>query len=88
MELRKVICGPGGIVLELDKREWFPDDPGNGTPVLVRYRGGTASLSCAINEEEVCDESTGAFLRLNKTQVKWLMNKEKEAWDWATQKND
>src|SRR2546429_6006520 len=28
----------------------FPDDPGNGTPAIVQYRGGSATFWCATNE--------------------------------------
>lgn len=76
---KKTLNGPGGIVLELDRSEWFPDDPGRGTPALVCYKGQTASLSCAIGEEEVWSDFR---IPLSKKQVEWLEKQEVNAWKW------
>lgn len=76
---KKILNGPSGLVLELDRSEWYPDDPGAGCPALVIYKGQTASLNCAIEEEQVWSDK---IVKLTGKQVAWLMNKESEAWEW------
>ncbi len=50
---KRMILGPGGVQIELDKDQVFPDDPGNGTPAIVRYCGHTATYWCAWDTMEV-----------------------------------
>jgi len=45
----QILRGPRGLLLELDASEIFPDDPGMGTPLLVRYKRETMTLECAMN---------------------------------------
>lgn len=63
---RKTLKGPCGATLELDPAQVFPDDPGAGTPALVRYRGHTGTYWCCINECE-CDG-----VELPQDVVDWL----------------
>lgn len=76
---KKILNGPGGLILELDRSEWYPEDPGNGCPALVVYKGQTASLNCAIEEEAVWSD---VRVCLSKKQVKWLQDQELNAWEW------
>lgn len=41
--MRETLHGPGGVRLELDKTQVFPDDPGQGTPAMVYYKDGCAT---------------------------------------------
>lgn len=64
--------GPNGITVEIDSDQVFPNDPGMGTPVLVLYKTGTATLACAIGEYEVEGH------RLTPFQMEWLYKIEAE----------
>jgi hypothetical protein len=68
--MRKVLTGHG-LVLTLDSDEIFPDDPGQGTPAMVRYGGGDATYYCAIGEGVVTDGRC-VDIPLNDTQLRWL----------------
>lgn len=50
---KQTLYGPKGIELILDPDEINFDNPGDGCPALVRYRGGTASYTCATEIGEV-----------------------------------
>ncbi len=67
-ETKKTLRGPGGIRIELDRSEVFPNDPGNGTPALVYCRGNTATYWCACGEGEVDG------IMLSEGQMEWLEN--------------
>lgn len=68
---KKTLRGPGGIRVELDTREVFPDDPGAGTPALVCLRNATASYTCAADMGEV-EEADGEVITLTDAQCRWL----------------
>jgi hypothetical protein len=87
----KTMRGPGGIRVELDRKEWYPDDPGNGTPIMVCMDiNGTeynSTLGVATNEGVVT--STGrSFIDHNLTdsQLKWLRDNEEDFWDFINAK--
>lgn len=48
--------GPEGLRLELDAGQIFPEDPGQGTPVLVVLANGdSGTYGCVTSEGETCD---------------------------------
>lgn len=52
--IRKTIKGPQGAELILDESQVFPDDPGAGTPAVVKYRNRYGTYWCCVGEGE-CD---------------------------------
>ena len=72
----QIIKGPGGLVLELDARQIFPNDPGLGTPALLSLEGCTATFWCALNECEV------EFISLTAAQQTWLDSLEDAVNSW------
>ena len=48
--MKKQLTGPRNIKLELDSAEIYPDDPGQGTPAMVEYKGGVGTLNCVEGE--------------------------------------
>jgi len=77
LKAKKTLRGPGGIKLVLDPAEVFPDDPGQGTPALVEYKGGTATFWCAQGEGYV--DSRNGDIPLTEAQSQWLHSDEIEA---------
>lgn len=78
--MRKTLNGPGGIRIELDSREIFPADPGQGTPAMVYLDGGDgesgdATYWCALNEGEV-DGGRHGYVQLSDRQMNWLASQE------------
>ncbi|MBJ6984015.1 hypothetical protein [Luteimonas sp. MC1750] len=68
--------GPHGWMLVADRREVFPDDPGNGTPLMVYAPKATASgtLGRVLDTAEV-DEARNANAREVPGDVMtWLEN--------------
>lgn len=65
----------------LDKREVFPDDPGNGTPAMVYYENQhgrfSATYWCACGEGELLDDR-GRTHQLTQAQLDWLDSLEPE----------
>ena len=78
MKNRFTKYGPGGLRVEFDASEIFPDDPGQGTPVLVCLGRETASFCCALNEGEV-----GGCIRLSSDQIEFLASLESLVWDFT-----
>ena len=72
----KILQGPQGIKLILDPKEYFPDDPGQGTPAMVEYKGGYATYECAVNEGYV-DHSQGD-IKIPQSLLNWLSSKKIE----------
>lgn len=72
--------GPQGVKLHLDSTQIFPDDPGNGTPALVEWRGETGTYWCSADTGECGDrmlpESICRWLNSDKVvdQVEAFMN--------------
>jgi len=71
---RKILIGPAGVTLTLDKSQVFPDDPGSATPALVQYRGCTATYWAACDTAEVGDGRN--IYGLSPEQMKWLWDQE------------
>ncbi|RDJ35021.1 MAG: hypothetical protein DWQ19_09305 [Crenarchaeota archaeon] len=64
--IKKTLHGPKGAILILDQAQVFPDDPGAGTPAMVKYRNNYSTYWCCINEG-VCDE-----VELPQEVMDWL----------------
>lgn len=69
--MKKRLVGPHGVTLELDSKEIYPDDPGQGTPAMVEYDGGIGSLTCVENEGCVCCDRRGEIPLPHKS-LQWL----------------
>jgi hypothetical protein len=65
-----------GLRVEFDASEIFPEDPGQGTPVMVYTCGNSATYNCARHEGEV------DTVRLTQQQIDWLWSIESDVWDW------
>jgi len=78
MARKQTLKGPGGIKIELDADEIFPNDPGQGTPILVNLYEGTASYNCAVSENEVDG------IELEQIQIEWLNKLEYQIDTWLT----
>ena len=74
----KKLKGPDGIVLELDSSQIFPDDPGQGTPAMVEYKGGYATFNCA-QSTGVVDGGRKGDIQLPDECVEWLDSDEVES---------
>jgi hypothetical protein len=72
--------GPGGIRVEFDATQIFPDDPGQGTPVLVCLGRETATFCSALNFGEV--DST----QLSPEQTAFLVSLEEFVWNFTSTK--
>jgi len=65
------------ILVELDKNEIYPNDPGMGTPVMIYLRGGASgSWNCVISEGEVEGHP------LTRSQSAWLESIAPTVWAW------
>lgn len=70
--------GPGGLSVRFDSTEIFPEDPGQGTPVLVFLGNESATFCCALNEGEVDG------IRLSPAQTAFLETLETLVWDFTS----
>lgn len=78
--MKKTLRGPGGLLLDLDPAEVFPDDPGAGCPALVRLpfgRKGSASYTLASDLGVVNDGAEE--IELTPAQQEWLNSPTVEA---------
>ncbi len=78
---KQTLEGPGGLTLELDPAEVFPDDPGAGTPALVVWKGPygeefTATLAYAADMGHL--DGKYFFYELTPEQRDWLYSDEVE----------
>jgi len=69
---KKTLCGPDGCRVVLDKDEVHPGDPGAGTPAMVYYRGGSATLGCALGEGEIESGRDGFVMPIPRDVYEWL----------------
>lgn len=74
--MKKTLTGPRGIRIELDRSQVFPDDPGQGTPALVHYKGGVATYWCACDEGEV--DNNSRYIKLPQDVLDWLHEQDDE----------
>ena len=75
--------GPNGLVVELDRNEIYPSDPGQGTPAMVYYNKGmcdedSGTYACALGEGELSYHGR----LLDTEQMKWLQTIEDEVNDF------
>jgi len=68
--MKTILTGPYGVKLILDPEEIDLDDPGQGTPALVEFKGGFASYNCAVGEGEV--DRGGSIISIPEKSVTWL----------------
>ncbi len=74
----EVLTGPNGIRIEMDAKQIFPDDPGQGTPVLVCFANGdTGTWNCVTSEGETADGT-----QLDDEQKEWIGDMETEVAEW------
>lgn len=74
--MKRTLVGPHGIKLILDSSEINLDNPGDGTPALVNYKGGSASFNCAIGEGEV--DAMGRIIQIPQEAIDWLNDQESQ----------
>lgn len=73
----------GNIIVELDRNQVIPDNPGDGCPAIVSYtdsRGriqDSGSYNCVMNEGEFMDGR-----RLSPSELNWLAGLENEIEDF------
>lgn len=75
---KQTIEGPGGLSLELDAGQIFPDDPGQGTPALCVLGKNTGTFWCSHDNAEVDD------VALSDRQSEWLADLYDEVDAWLT----
>lgn len=76
IDLKRKIKGPDRVVLHLDATEIYPDNPGNGTPIMVEYMGAFATYNCAMGEGEI------EGIELPREVMQWLDNHVNILDDW------
>lgn len=69
-DTRKVIS-KGNLSVILDRKQVFPDDPGQGTPAIVECGMYHATYWCAIGEGELFSDREGTK-KLTQRQRDWL----------------
>lgn len=69
--MRKILRGPNGLRIELDSDEIFPNDLGQGTPVMVYFKKHSATYDCALDTGEL---DCGDYY-LTDEQLWWLEGK-------------
>ena len=77
MPTKFIKYGPAGLSVRFDSTEIFPDDPGQGTPVLVFLGKESSTFCCALNEGEVDG------IRLSQAQIAFLETLETLVWDFT-----
>jgi len=63
------IHGPQGLIIELDRGQIFPDDPGAGTPAIVTCGKNSATFWCAVDTGEL----DAGEVTLTESQIRWLI---------------
>jgi hypothetical protein len=61
----------GRLVVQLDRGQVFPDDPGQGTPAIVRAFGHSATYWAAQGEGVLYDKYW-AETELSEAEMNWL----------------
>lgn len=74
----QILQGPDELRIELDASQVFPDDPGQGTPVLVVQMSGkrvyaTGTYNCVSDTGvlECAQDSHGEFI-LSTPKLNWI----------------
>lgn len=76
--------GPDGWTLVADRREVFPEDPGQGTPLMVYGPKATSSgtLGRVLDTTET-DTTSGQLQPVPGRVMAWLENTEEQATEWV-----
>ena len=72
-ERTKIHHGPNGWTLVADRREVFPEDPGNGTPLMVYAprMAGSGTLGRVLDTGEI-DDTRCALMEVPASVMTWL----------------
>jgi hypothetical protein len=54
--MKHKLKGPGGLVVELDSEQVFPEDPGQGTPAMCHLGRLSSTFDCALAMGAVDDK--------------------------------
>ena len=78
--------GPDGWTVVADRRQVFPDDPGQGTPLMVYAPKAMAcgTLARVLDTAET-DTNTGQIEPVPGRVMAWLINIDNEANEWVFQ---
>jgi hypothetical protein len=83
---KQTLRGPGGILVHLDASQIYPENPGEGTPIIIEHPEGddTASWGCGYeggNLDDVLPERFGD--RERRGVMRWLdsISEQVEAWE-------
>jgi len=68
----KTLNGPGGLTIELDSAQIFPDDPGQGTPAMVYLLGGAEATYWWAADNGSLYTNDGRDIELSSQQCNWL----------------
>lgn len=71
----------GRLLVQLDRSQVIPNDPGAGTPAIVRAFDYHATYWCACGEDELMNEH-GHTTRLTPAEVEWLASLDGEITDF------
>lgn len=74
-----ILRGPNGAKVHLDKYEIYPDDPGQGTPVLVEWEGHFGTYNCCTDTGEIDG------WELPKNVLEWLNGLGEQIDEWLTE---
>lgn len=78
--------GPDGWTLVADRRQVFPDDSGQGTPLMVYGPGARASGTLArVLDTAETDTNKGQLLPVPGRVMAWLEKTEEQANEWVFQ---
>ena len=77
---KQVLHGPCGVKLVLDASQYFPDNPGEGTPILFEYENESMSWGCAFEGGNLDDilPSTWVSVRV----WPWVKEIEESVYSW------
>lgn len=64
----------GRLLVQLDRRQVFPDDPGAGTPAIIRCFQFSSTYWCGLDNG--LEGPDGRHLDLTPDEVDWLMSLE------------
>jgi hypothetical protein len=69
----KMFLKNGNLTVTLDRAQVFPDDPGEGTPIMVEWTGKAgATYNCAVNEGILSGYGNNEDKELTDKQLEWL----------------
>jgi hypothetical protein len=89
---KEILQGPDGIQIVLDPDQVVPDDPGQGTPRIIRWMKdgreyGGSTLDCAVGTGEI-DCYHNGFQRISEKHMKWLDEQQEYCDKWLDEQYD